>query len=69
MKTIIDIAGGIPRENDILVFRKGQWAPTTKESLLRELLNKQSEINSNYEKRISQLEQDLVNLAKIVKEK
>lgn len=70
MKILIDIETlGEPKENDIIVFRDGEWKVISKESFFARNVNEQRAINNGYEKRIEKLEKDLVALAKIVKEK
>ena len=53
------------RNNDIIVYKNGGWTAISKESFFA----KQKEVNKSLDERLSKLEKDLVNLAKIVKEK
>ena len=70
MKIVLDIDERTKiNENDIIVFKDGKWAVMSKESFLANYVNSQRTLNKKYEKRISKLENDLVALAKIVKEK
>ena len=69
MKLILDIANDKFNENDILAFKHGKWKGTKKEALLGELIEAQNKKNLQYEQEIAQLKEDLVKLAKVVKEK
>ena len=70
MKIVLDIKLDKDlKENDIIVYKNGSWTVISKESFLAKSLNDQRLENAKLEEHIKKLQNDLVNLAKIVKEK
>lgn len=66
MKIVLDVElNREPKENDLIVFKGGKWQVITK----KEFLASQEKINLNIDKKLKDLEENLVKLAKIVKEK
>jgi hypothetical protein len=66
MKIVLDVElNREPKENDLIVFKGGKWQVITK----KEFLASQEKINLNVDKKLKDLEENLVKLAKIVKEK
>ena len=70
MKIVLDIEeNSEPRENDIIVFKNGKWKIVPKSDLLNNHLIEQTKKNKGFEKEIKEIKEDLMKLAKIVKEK
>ena len=70
MKIVLDLKiNREPKENDLIVYKNGQWCVLSKESFLAKTEGKQMLKNQEFEKRIEKLQKDLISLAKIVKEK
>lgn len=66
MKIVLDVElNREPKENDLIVFKKGKWQVISK----KEFFASQERINLDSSKKIDELKNDLVKLAKIVKEK
>lgn len=66
MKIVLDVElNREPKENDLIVFKGGKWQVITK----KEFLASQEKINLNVDEKLKDLEENLVKLAKIVKEK
>lgn len=66
MKIVLDVElNREPKENDLIVFKGGKWQVITK----KEFLANQEKINLNVDEKLKDLEENLVKLAKIVKEK
>lgn len=66
MKIVLDVElNREPKENDLIVFKKGKWQVISK----KEFLASQERFNLDSSKKIDELKNDLVKLAKIVKEK
>lgn len=66
MKIVLDVElNREPKENDLIVFKGGKWQVITK----KEFLASQEKINLNVDEKLKNLEENLVKLAKIVKEK
>lgn len=70
MKIVLDLnVDREPKENDIIVYKNGNWIVISRESFLAKYINAQRLKNKKLENDIEKLQKDLVNLAKIVKEK
>ena len=69
MKIVLDINCKQAKENDLIVFSKGKWIVVSRESFIAKYVNEQNNINDKMQKDIEKLKEDLVSLAKIVKEK
>ena len=70
MNIVLDVKNAKEiKENDILIYKNGKWTIVSKESFFASYLEEQRKLNNKYEEHIEKLEKDLVNLAKIVKEK
>lgn len=70
MKIVLDLKlDGQPKENDVIVYKNGQWRVISKESFLAKSKERQMLKNKEFEKQIEKLQKDLISLAKIVKEK
>jgi len=66
MKIVLDVElNREPKENDLIVFKGGKWQVISK----KEFLASQEKINLNVDEKLKDLEENLVKLAKIVKEK
>ena len=66
MKIVLDVElNREPKENDLIVFKKGKWQVISK----KEFLASQERFNLDSSKKIDELKNDLVKLAKIVNEK
>lgn len=70
MKIVLDLnVDREPKENDIIAYKNGNWIVISRESFLAKYINAQRLKNKKLENDIEKLQKDLVNLAKIVKEK
>lgn len=69
MKLVLDIEEQELHENDIIIFKNGRWEIISKNSFLAEISKEHNLSVLENEKRFERLEKDLVELAKIVKEK
>lgn len=70
MNVVLDIElNGELKENDMIVFKNGKWKVVSKESFISKYLVDQKKVNDRLEKKINELEENLLKLAKIVKEK
>lgn len=66
MKIVLDVElNREPKENDLIVFKKGKWQVISK----KEFLASQERFNQDFADKLENLKDDLVKLAKIVKEK
>ena len=66
MKIVLDVElNREPKENDLIVFKGGKWQVITK----KEFLASQERFNQDFADKLENLKDDLVKLAKIVKEK
>lgn len=70
MKIVLDIEiNGEPKEDDVIVFKSGKWKVVSKESFLAKMLENQRKVNLENSKRMKELEDNLLKLTKLVKEK
>ena len=70
MKIVLDIQlDGELKENDIIVYKDKKWKVVSKESFFAKHNEKQNKEIGSLKKDVEKLKKDLVNLAKIVKEK
>lgn len=70
MKLVLDVKDKNEiKENDLIVYKNGNWEVVSRESFLAKYINDQRLLNKEYKQKIEKLQKDLVNLAKIVKEK
>lgn len=70
MKIVLDVQlNGELKENDIIVCVKGKWTVVSKTNFLADVLEAQHLKNASYEESIKKLEDNLKELALIVKEK
>lgn len=70
MKIVLDIEiNGEPKEDDVIVFKNGKWKVISKESFLAKMLENQRKVNFENSKRMKELENNLLKLTKLVKEK
>ena len=65
----VEINEKLLKENDIIVYRDSKWQVISRDSYIGEFLTKQNDKNEEVEKRIEKLENNLLKLAQIVKEK
>jgi hypothetical protein len=57
------------KDNCMIVFRKEKWQVVTRDSFIGEFVQAQNDKNNQYEQRIKKIEDNLLKLAQIVKEK
>lgn len=69
MKIVLDVVGDDPKNNDIIVFKNGQWTVVHKDIFLKELIANVEDKNLQTEKELNEIKNDLVGLAKMIKEK
>ena len=70
MKIVLDVQlNGELKENDIIVFKNGKWQVMSKTKFFANNLEAQRLVNQATDKKIKALEKNLVELAKIIKEK
>ena len=71
MKIVLDIEVDVSslNNNHVIVYRNGRWTAISKESFLSRELKEQRATNEELSARIKKLEANLVELAKVVKEK
>lgn len=70
MKIVLDIEiNGEPKEDDVIVFKNGKWKVISKESFLAKMLENQRKVNLKNDERMKELEDNLLKLTKLVKEK
>ena len=58
-----------PKEKDVIIFKNGKWTVTNKDLLFKEFQDKTNQRLNQQENEIKKLQKNLVDLAKIVKEK
>ena len=70
MKIVLDVQlNGELKENDIIVFKNVKWQVMSKTKFFANNLEAQRLVNQATDKKIKALEKNLVELAKIIKEK
>lgn len=76
MKIVLDVIGDNPRNNDIIVYKNGNWVVMHKDVFLKDIIasieEKNLQVNkdiADVNKSIEEIKQDIVSLAKIIKEK
>lgn len=65
MKIVLDVEEKMPKENDILIYSRGKWVIVSRESFLKKYIQRQRELD----KKIDDLKEMVIELAKVVKEK
>lgn len=65
----VDLQEEYLQDNCIIVYKNKKWQVETKDSYIGDVIAKQNEINEKHEEAIKKLENNLLKLAQIVKEK